>query len=114
MILQDFGGKVFHVSGLPPLSFKVFIKHDKPFNLCLWQQCVSSSDLVVSEGHAAANALLHADITKVTAPLATGLRDRLTGAEEPEEAFLEVLGATHATAVELYGETQRGRTAGID
>lgn len=63
----------------------------------------------MSEGHAAAHALLHADVSKVTAPLATGLRDQLTGAEQPEEALLEVLGAAHATAVELCRETQRGR-----
>lgn len=73
---------------------------------------LSSNDLVVSEGHGAANTLLHADVAKVTAPPATGLRDHLTGAEEPEEALLEVLGATHAAAVELYGETQRGLIKG--
>lgn len=61
----------------------------------------------MSEGHAAAHTLLHAASSKVTVPLATGLRDHLTGAEEPEETLLEVLGAADATAVELYTETRR-------
>lgn len=60
-----------------------------------------AADLVVSEGHAAAHTLLHAGVSKVTVPLATGLGDQLTGAEEPEEALLEVLGAADAATVEL-------------
>lgn len=55
----------------------------------------------MSVDHAAAHTLLHADVSRVTVPLATGLRDHLTGAEEPEEALLKVLRATHTTAVEL-------------
>lgn len=66
---------------------------------------VFSNDLVVPEGHATAHTLLHTDVSKVTVPLATGLRDQLIGAEQPEEALLEVLGATYAAAVELYTET---------
>lgn len=64
----------------------------------------------MSEGHAAAHTLLHTDVSKVTVPLATGLRDQLIGAEKPEEALLEVLGATYATAVELYAETGAGNS----
>lgn len=66
---------------------------------------VFSTDLVVSEDHAAAHTLLHTDVSGVTVPLATGLGDHLTGAEEPEEALLKVLGATYTTAVELYRDT---------
>lgn len=70
-----------------------------------------SNDLIVPEGHAAAHTLLHADVSRVIVPLATGLRDQFIGAEEPEEALLEVLGATYAAAVELYTETWRERNS---
>ncbi len=65
---------------------------------------VCLNDLVVSEGHAAAHTLLQTDISRVTVSLATGLRDQLVGAEEPEETLLKVLRAADAAAVELYGE----------
>lgn len=66
--------------------------------------CVHVTDLVVSESHAAAHTLLHPHVSKVTAPPAAGLGDQLSGAEEPEEALLEVFGAANATAVELFRE----------
>ena len=64
----------------------------------------------MSERHTAAHALLHAAVSQVTARLATGLRDHLSGVEEPEETLLEVIGAAHAAAVELYEQTGRRRT----
>ena len=67
--------------------------------------CVFFTDLVVSKGHAAAHTLLHADmlqVSGVTVPRATGLGDDLIGVEEPEETLLEVLGSSHAAAIELY------------
>ena len=66
--------------------------------------CVHVTDLVVSEGHAAAHTLLQPHVSKVTAPLAAGLGDQLSGAEEPEETLLKVVGAADATAVELFRE----------
>lgn len=83
-------------------------------HLSLWEKRVSLDDLVVSEGHAAAHTLLYTHVSRVTVPLATGLRDHLIGAEEPEEALLEVLWATYTAAIELYRETQwEGRADGI-
>ena len=63
-----------------------------------------SGDLVVSEGHGAAQALLQAHVlhvSKETVPLTTGLGHRLPGADEPEETLLKVFWAAYATAVKL-------------
>lgn len=57
--------------------------------------------LVVPEGHVAAHAQLHTHVSKVTVPLATGLRNQLVVVEELEETVLEVLGAADAAAVKL-------------
>lgn len=57
--------------------------------------------LVVPEGHVAAYAQIHTHVSKVTVPLATGLRNQLVVVEEPEETVLEVLGAADAAAVKL-------------
>lgn len=68
--------------------------------------CSLSDNLVVSEGRAAAHALLHTHVSGVTVPLATGLGHHLAGAEEPEEALLEVFRAAHAAAVELHDKQE--------
>lgn len=74
-----------------------------PANMCvLWEECVSH--LGVPVGSAAAHTLLHA----VVQPLTAGLGHQRPGAEEPEEALLEVLGPADPTAVELEGETRDG------
>lgn len=83
-------------------------RHDG--HLSLSEKRVSSDDLVVSEGHAAAHTLLYTHVSRVTVPLATGLRDHLIGAEEPEEALLKVLRATYTTAIELYRNTMGGNS----
>lgn len=85
----------------------VYIQSDMT---CTRLLCVSFDDLVVSKGDAAAHTLLHADVlqvSRVTVPLATGLGDHLIRVEKPEEALLEVLGATYATAVELHTRKTR-------
>lgn len=60
----------------------------------------------MSEGHAATHTLLHTSVSKVTVPLATGLRNQLVVAE-PEETLLKVLGAANTAAVKLHRGTQR-------
>lgn len=72
------------------------------------KNCVYVTHLVVSEGHVAAHTLLHTHVSKVTVPLATGLRKHLIVVEEPEETLLKVLGAAHAAAVKLDRGTQQG------
>lgn len=72
------------------------------------KNCVYVTYLVVSEGHVAAHTLLHPDVSKVTVPLATGLRNQLVVVEEPEETLLKVLGAANAAAVKLHRGTQQG------
>lgn len=72
------------------------------------KNCVYVTYLVVSEGHVAAHTLLHTDVSKVTVPLATGLRNQLVVVEEPEETLLKVLGAANAAAVKLHRGTQQG------
>lgn len=67
----------------------------------------------MSEGHVATHTLLHADVSEVTVPLATGLRHRHVMVEEPEEALLKVLGATDAAAVELHRGAQGGGGSGV-
>lgn len=57
----------------------------------------------MSERQAAADALLHADVSEVAVHQAAGLRNHLVGVEEPKEALLKVVGAADATAVELEG-----------
>ena len=72
-----------------------------------------SGDLVVSEGHGAAQALLQAHVLHVseeTVPLTTGLGHRLPGADEPEETLLKVLWAADATAVKLQHRIREGNT----
>lgn len=62
----------------------------------------------MSEGHVAAHTLLHTDVSKVTVPLATGLRNQLIVVEEPEETLLKVLGAANAAAVKLEQRNTAG------
>lgn len=61
----------------------------------------------MSEGHAAAHTLLNTSVSKVTVPLATGLRNQLVVVAEPEETLLKVLGAVNAAAVKLHRGTQK-------
>lgn len=67
----------------------------------------------MSESLAAAHTQLHIDVSEVTVPLATGLRNQLIVVEEPEETLLEVLGAAGAAAVKLdRGEKQGSEHSG--
>lgn len=75
-----------------------------------------SNDLVVSKGQAASDALLRGDllhVSMVTLLLAAGLGDRLVGVEEPEDALLEVLLTTNATAIKLREETRGQEAAAV-
>lgn len=69
---------------------------------------------MVSEGHAAAHTLLHTSVSKVTVPLATGLRNQLVVVAEPEETLLKVLGAANAAAVKLHRGTEQVRRSGSE
>lgn len=55
----------------------------------------------MAKRHAAADALLHASLSKVPGHLAAGLRNHFVGIKEPEEALFEVFRAADTTAVEL-------------
>lgn len=64
--------------------------------------------LVVPESRVAAHTLLHADVSKVAVPLATGLWNQLVVVEQPEETLLKVLRAANAAAAKLHRGTQQG------
>lgn len=68
----------------------------------------------MSEGRAASHTLLHTSVSKVTVPLATGLRNQHVVAAEPEETLLKVVGAANAAAVKLHRGTQQVRRSGSE